>query len=110
MGEPNGKYSVRGVCVCGRGRNPVVDVVSGAASDFFFFFPRNPPDVDGDPVEVSAASLRLKLRPKLRPKNFSSRASFDLLMTFWKPPCSMSSACVCQRITSRAVLVCSSYS
>ena len=32
----------------------MVDVVSGAASEIFFF-PRNPPDVDGDPVDVSAA-------------------------------------------------------
>ena len=40
---------------------------------FFFFSPRNPPDVDVDPVDVSVASLFRKdspLQVKIKQKNF----------------------------------------
>ena len=48
-----------------------MDVVSGAASQiFFFFFPQNPADVDGDQLDVSEASLGSKMLEK----KFFSRA------------------------------------
>ena len=49
-----------------------MDVVSGAASQifFFFFFPQNPADVDGDQLDVSKASLGSTMLEK----NFFSRA------------------------------------
>jgi len=48
-----------------------VDVVSGAASQiFFFFFPQNPADVDGDQLDVSEASLGSTMLEK----KFFSRA------------------------------------
>ena len=43
--------------------------VWGCVPNLFFFFPRNPPDVDGDPVDVSAATSTGKCA-----ENFFSRA------------------------------------
>ena len=42
-----------------------MDVVSGAASQIFFFFPQNPADVDGDQLDVSEASLGSKMLEKI---------------------------------------------
>ena len=44
--------------------------VWGCVRNLFFFFPRNPLDVDGDPVDVSVASFRVKIVAK----KFFSRA------------------------------------
>ena len=62
MGEPNGKYSVRGVCV-DAGEIRWWTWCLGLRPKSFFFFPRNPPDVDGDPVDVAVASLFPKDSP-----------------------------------------------
>ena len=56
MGEPNGKYSVRGVCVDAGEIRWWTWCLGLRPKSFFFVFPRNPPDVHGDPVDVSAAS------------------------------------------------------
>ena len=73
MGEPNGKYSVRGVCVWTREKSGGGRGVWGCVRNLFFlfFFPRNPPDVDGDPVDVSVATSTGKCAEK---KNFRARA------------------------------------
>ena len=39
--------------------------VWGCVPNLFFVFPRNPPDVDGDPVDVAVASLGTKLWRKM---------------------------------------------
>ena len=65
VGEPNGKYSVRGVCVDGGEiREWTWCLGLRPKSFFFFFFPQNPADVDGDQLDVSEASLGSKMLEK----------------------------------------------
>ena len=70
VGEPNGKYSVRGVCVDGGEIREWTWCLGLRPKSFFFFFPQNPADVDGDQLDVSEASLGSTMLEK----NFFSRA------------------------------------
>ncbi len=68
MGEPNGKYSVRGVCVDGGEIREWTWCLGLRPKSFFF--PQNPAEVDGDQLDVSEASLGSKMLEKI----FSPRA------------------------------------
>ena len=87
MGEPNGKYSVRGVCVDGGEIREWTWCL--ALRPKSFFFPRNPPDVDGDPADVSAATSSCKcveiffFRARARVPSFANQIIRSIFCSSW---------------------------